>query len=50
MSRGLPGGQMVKNSPSKAGGADSIPDHGAKFLHMCVSCSVMSDSLQNHGQ
>ena len=50
MSHGLPGGPMVKTSPSKAAGADSFHDQGAKVPYMCVSCSVMSDSLQNHGQ
>ena len=29
----FPGGPVVKTSPSKAGGAGSIPDRGAKIPH-----------------
>ena len=29
----LPGGPVVKTSPSSAGGAGSIPGRGAKILH-----------------
>ena len=29
----LPGGPVVKTSPSNAGGSDSIPGQGAKSLH-----------------
>ena len=31
--RDFPGGPMVKNPPSKAGDAGSIPDQGTKIPH-----------------
>ena len=31
--RDFPGGPVVKTSPSNAGGAGSIPGHGAKIPH-----------------